>query len=98
MEYAANTTDKVIKIGDGYYLCLQGVWFTSPNPRGPWTTCTSVPQEIYTIPSSSPVYNVTYVTQTGNPDGTDTSNYTAGYLGTFILGTSRGAILDYGTS
>jgi hypothetical protein len=83
MEYATNTTDKVIKVGDVYYLCLQGVWFMSPHPTGPWTTCTSVPKEIYTIPSSSPVYNVTYVTQTANPDGTVTSSYAAGYLGTF---------------
>jgi hypothetical protein len=97
MEYASNTTDKVIKVGDVYYLCLQGVWFMSPTPQGPWTTCTSVPQDIYTIPSSSPVYNVTYVTQTGNPDGTVTSNYTAGYLGTFILGAATGAILADGS-
>ncbi len=97
MEYATNTTDKVIKVGGVYYLCLQGVWFMSPNATGPWTTCTSVPQEIYTIPSSSPVYNVTYVTQTGNPDGTVTSNYTAGYLGTFILGAATGAILADGS-
>ena len=57
----------------------------------------SVPNEIYTIPSSSPVYNVTYVTQTANPDGTVTSNYTAGYLGTFILGAATGAILADGS-
>jgi len=97
MEYATNTADKVIKVGDVYYLCLQGVWFMSPNATGPWTTCTSVPQEIYSIPSSSPVYNVTYVTQTSNPDGTVTSNYTAGYLGTFILGAATGAILADGS-
>jgi hypothetical protein len=35
MEYATNTQDKVIKVGDVYYLCLQGVWFMSPNPTGP---------------------------------------------------------------
>ena len=97
MEYAANTPDKVIKVGDVYYLCLQGVWFMSPAPNGPWTTCTSVPQEIYTIPPSSPVYNVTYVTQTANSDGTVTANYTAGYLGTFILGAAAGAILADGS-
>jgi hypothetical protein len=97
MEYATNTHDRVIKVGDVYYLCLQGVWFMSPNPQGPWTTCTSVPQEIYTIPSSSPVYNVTYVTQTANPDGTVTASYTAGYLGTFILGAATGAILADGS-
>src|SRR5206468_4108255 len=77
MEYATNTQDKVIELEGTYYLCLQGVWFMAPTPTGPWTTCMSVPQEIYTIPSSSPVYNVTYVTQTANPDGTVTANYTA---------------------
>jgi hypothetical protein len=97
MSYATNTQDKVIKVGDVYYLCLQGVWFMSPNPQGPWTTCTSVPQEIYTIPPSSPVYNVTYVTQTANSDGTITANYTAGYLGGFILGAATGAIIANGS-
>jgi hypothetical protein len=97
MAYATNTQDKVIKVGDVYYLCLQGVWFMSANAQGPWTTATSVPQEIYTIPPTSPVYNVTYVTQTANPDGTVTANYTAGYLGGFILGAATGAIIANGS-
>src|SRR5215831_7661633 len=97
MQYATNTTDKVIELEGTYYLCLQGVWFMAPTATGPWSTCMSVPNEIYTIPSSSPVYNVTYVTQTANPDGTVTSNYTAGYLGTFILGAAAGAILADGS-
>jgi len=97
MEYATNTADKVIKLGDVYYLCLQGVWFMSPNATGPWTTANSVPKEIYTIPPSSPVYNVTYVTQSTTPEGTLQSSYTAGYLGTFITGAAVGAILASGT-
>ena len=97
MEYATNTLDKVIKVGDVYYLCLQGVWFMSSSPNGPWTTATSVPQEIYSIPPSSPVYNVTYVTQSTVPDGTIQSSYTAGYFGTFIAGAALGAILANGT-
>jgi|KBSSwiStaDraftv2_1062776.scaffolds.fasta_scaffold10049_11 hypothetical protein len=97
MQYATNTADKVIELEGTYYLCLQGVWFMAPTPTGPWSTCMSVPNEIYTIPSSSPVYNVTYVTQTANPDGTVTSNYTAGYLGSFILGAATGAILADGS-
>jgi hypothetical protein len=97
MAYATNTQDKVIKLGDVYYLCLQGVWFMSPNPKGPWTTATSVPQEIYTIPPSSPIYNVTYVTQTTNPDGTVQASYTAGYLGAFVLGAATGAIIANGS-
>jgi hypothetical protein len=97
LEYAVNTPDKVIKDGDVYYLCLQGVWFMSPNATGAWTTAPSVPKEIYTIPPSSPVYNVTYVTQSTTPEGTIQASYTAGYFGTFIAGAAVGAILASGT-
>src|SRR5437588_5635116 len=97
MQYATNTADKVVKVGDVYYLCLQGVWFMSSSATGPWTTADSVPKEIYTIPASSPVYNVTYVTQSTTPEGTVQSSYTAGYLGTFITGAAVGAILASGT-
>jgi hypothetical protein len=86
LEYATNTPDKVIKAGNAYYLCLQGVWFTSPNPDGPWLTAKTVPKEIYSIPPSSPVYNVTYVTQSATAEGTVEASYTSGYLGTFIVG------------
>jgi hypothetical protein len=50
MLYATNTVQKVIQVGDLYYLCLQGVWFVSTTPQGPWQTAQSVPQQIYTIP------------------------------------------------
>ena len=62
LQYATNTPEKVILYGDAYYLCLQGVWFTSAAAQGPWKTADVVPQEIYGIPPSSPVHNVTYVT------------------------------------
>jgi hypothetical protein len=97
LAYAANTPDKVIKVGDLYYLCLQGVWFLSRTPQGPWQTAPSVPTVIYTIPPSSPVYNVTYVTQTTTPSGNVQSSYTAGYLGAFVLGAAVGAIVANGT-
>lgn len=97
MQYAVNTPDKVIKVGDVYYLCFQGVWFISTSPQGPWTTAVSVPQEIYTIPPSSPVYNVTYVTQTKTSDGNVESSYTAGYLGAFMIGTTVGIVIANGT-
>ena len=95
--YAKNTTQPVIKVGDVYYLCLQGIWFVSPNPQGPWQTAPSVPQAIYAIPPSSPVYNVTYVTQVTAPDGTVQASYTAGYLGAFVMGVSAGVIIAGGT-
>ena len=97
LSYAANTPDKVIKVGDVYYLCLQGVWFLSSTPKGPWQTAPSVPQVIYTIPPSSAVYNVTYVTQTTTSSGNVESSYTAGYLGAFVLGAAVGAIVANGT-
>lgn len=97
MEYATNTRDKVIELEGTYYLCLQGVWFMAPTPSGPWTTCMAVPKEIYTIPPSSPVYNVTYVTQSANSDGTVQASYTAGYLGGFIVGAATGAIIANGS-
>ena len=86
LEYATNTADKVIKAGDAYYLCLQGVWFTSPYPDGPWLTAKTVPKEIYSIPPNSPLYNVTYVTQSTTDEGTVEASYTAGYMGTYIVG------------
>ncbi len=97
LSYATNTQDKVIKVGDLYYLCFQGVWFMSTAPQGPWKTAASVPQEIYTIPPSSPVYNVTYVTQTTTSSGEIEASSTAGYLGVFIIGAAVGATIAYGS-
>ncbi|MBY0275120.1 hypothetical protein K2Z84_07255, partial [Candidatus Binatia bacterium] len=97
LAYASNTPEKVIKVGDLYYLCLQGVWFVSTTPQGPWQTAPSVPKEIYAIPPSSPVYNVTYVTQVTTPSGAVQSSYTAGYLGAFIMGAAVGAVVASGT-
>ncbi|MGC2853627.1 MAG: hypothetical protein WB556_26855 [Candidatus Acidiferrum sp.] len=97
LPYATNTTDKVIQVGDVYYLCLQGVWFMSTSAQGPWTTASSVPQVIYTIPPNSPVYNVTYVTQVTTTNGYVQSSYTAGYLGAFVMGAAVGAIVCNGS-
>ena len=97
LQYATNTPDKVIQVGDVYYLCLQGVWFMSTTPVGPWNAAPSVPQVIYTIPPSSPVYNVTYVTQTTVTGGNIQSSYTAGYLGAFVMGAAVGAVVCSGT-
>ena len=97
LQYAVNTEDKVIKSGDLYYACFQGIWFTSTSPTGPWETAKSIPAEIYKIPPSSPVYNVTYVTQTTTDDGDVEASYTAGYLGAFVMGAAVGSIITYGS-
>jgi len=97
MQYAVNTPDRIIKVDNQYYLCESGVWFQSATPTGPWTTAPSVPSQIYTIPPSSPVYNVTYVTQTTTSSGYVDASYTAGYFGTFIMGMAVGAIIADGS-
>jgi hypothetical protein len=95
--YAKNSPQTVIKVGDLYYLCFQGIWFVSSNPKGPWQTARTVPDVIYTIPPSSPVYHVTYVTQVTNPDGTVQSSYTSGYTGVYVMSTSSVVVVTYGT-
>jgi hypothetical protein len=97
LAYATNTQDKVIQADDEYYLCRQGIWFRSVAPQGPWATATSVPQAIYAIPPSSPVYNVTYVTQGVTANGTVLASYTAGYLGAFVTGGAIGPVVVSGS-
>ena len=97
LAYATNTPDKIIQNGSQYYLCQGGIWFVSYSPQGPWQTAGSVPQVIYTIPPSSPVYNVTYVTQVTTSTGVVQSSYTAGYFGAFVMGAAVGAVIAGGT-
>lgn len=97
LKYATNTESRVIRSGDLYYLCFQGIWFVSSSPTGPWKTADSIPSTIYSIPPSSPVYNVTYVTQTNPTPTTVESSYTSGYFGTFVVGMSVGFCIAYGT-
>jgi hypothetical protein len=73
------------------------MWFMSPNAQGPWTTANSVAQVIYTIPPSSPVYNVTYVSQTTTLSGSVEYSRTAGYLGAFVIGVAVVAVVVNGT-
>lgn len=95
--YATNTQNRVIQAGPQYYLCYQGVWFVSASANGPWQTAQTVPSVIYTIPPTSPVYNVTYVTQAPTSNGDIQASYTAGYMGVFIAGATIGAICAEGT-
>ncbi|HYZ87261.1 MAG TPA: hypothetical protein VE621_22795 [Bryobacteraceae bacterium] len=97
VSYAVNTAGKVLKVGDTYYLCQDAVWFTSRSPNGPWDVARSVPDEIYSIPPSAPVYNVTYVNQATAADGTIEASYTAGYTGAMIMGTTVGFSVVYST-
>ena len=97
MSYAVNTANKIIRVNNLYYLCYQGIWFVSPAPNGPWKTADSIPTVIYTIPPTSPVYNVTYVIVTNPTPTTVEMSYSSGYLGVFVMGMAVGATIVYGT-
>jgi hypothetical protein len=62
VQRAVNTDKDILKVGDLYYMCFQGVWFVSRTPTGPWEVTGSIPPQIYSIPVSSPSHHVTYVT------------------------------------
>src|SRR5262249_33014074 len=62
VSHAVNTDKQIIKVGDLYYMCFQGVWFMAKAATGPWEVTSKVPKEIYEIPASSSAHNVTYVT------------------------------------
>ncbi len=83
---AANTDKDIIKVGDLYYMCFQGVWFMSRAAAGPWEVASTVPKEIYSIPSSSPAHNVTYVTVVEEDSSDDWVTFAAvaGYTGMMV--------------
>jgi hypothetical protein len=85
VQQVVNTDKDIVKVGDVYYMCFQGVWFMSKSANGPWEVASSIPQEIYTIPASSPVQHVTYVTvEEDNDDEWVTFAYVAAYTGVMI--------------
>ena len=81
---AVNTDKDIIKVGDLYYLCFDGVWFVSKAPTGPWTVADSIPKTVYEIPVSSPAHSVTYVTVEDSNDEWVTFAAAAAFTGVMI--------------
>jgi hypothetical protein len=84
VQRAVNTDKDVFKVGDAFYMCYQGVWFVGKTASGPWEVASSVPQEIYQIPVSSPANHVTYVTVEESNDDWVTFAAAAGYTGMMV--------------
>ncbi|HET9795515.1 MAG TPA: carbohydrate-binding family V/XII [Thermoanaerobaculia bacterium] len=87
VEYALNTPEQVLRIAGRYYVCDQGVWFTSAAPAGPWEIADSIPEEeIGTIPPESPVYNTRFVSVYDSTPEVVYEAYTPAYLGSYPYG------------
>ncbi|MEZ5292921.1 MAG: hypothetical protein R2745_17705 [Vicinamibacterales bacterium] len=84
VQRAVNTAYDVLRVGDRYYLCFQGVWFVSALPAGPWGVAGAVPAAIYAIPASSPAHHVTYVTVVSDTTDAVVVAAGAGYSGVTI--------------
>jgi len=86
MAYAANTDKSVIKIGDRYYCCEQGVWYVADAPTGPWKVSDHTPENVDEIPPSSPVYNTRYVYVYDTTPEVVYVGYTPAYMGSYYWG------------
>ena len=84
MAYAANTSYAVLRAEGRYYACYDAVWYVAGDPYGPWRVAITIPQVIYTIPPSSPLYYVRYVYVYSYTPDIVYVGYTPGYLGTYI--------------
>ncbi|NNF21972.1 MAG: carbohydrate-binding family V/XII, partial [Saprospiraceae bacterium] len=91
--YAINTDKDVLMFNKTYYCVDDAVWFISSAPKGPWSVADSIPDEIYDIPASSPLHNVTYVYIYESTPEVVYVGYTPGYYGSYV---SHGVII-YGT-
>lgn len=87
MTYAVNSAFQIVQYDGVYYCCNKGVWFISTSPTGPWVVCSVVPDAIYTIPPSCPIYNVTYCKVYSTTPDTVVVGYTSGYSGEYVAAT-----------
>ena len=84
LKYSVNTGYAVILANDKYYCCDDGVWFVADDPTGPWQVADEIPDEIYQIPPSSPLYNLTYVHVYDSTPEVVYVGYTPGYTGSYV--------------
>jgi len=93
--YVINSPEPIIKVdANTWYACSNGVWFVAGSVRGPWVVAESVPDVIYSIPSSSPIYYVTFVRVYGSNADFVYDGYTPGYYGSVV---NSDDIVVYGT-
>lgn len=88
--HVPNATVPVVSHAGKLYACYHAVWFQADDPKGPWTVATSLPSDIYRIPSRSPVYHLSFVRLVDSDKDTVTFGYTGGYENTLVY---QGAVV-----
>ena len=86
VERAVNTDKDIIKVGDLYYMCFQGVWFMAKTRDRALGSHQHRAQGDLQIPASSPSHNVTYVTVEDDDDNDEWVTFAtvAGYTGVMV--------------
>lgn len=94
LQSAVNAPVPVIRVSENAFYALDnGVWFVASSPFGPWTVASFVPPVVYSIPPSSPLYNVTFVRVYDSTPETVYVGYTPGYIGSYV----SNDVVVYGT-
>lgn len=83
LQYAFNTGQEVLKAGDRYFLCQEGIWYVSGSPDGPWTVSDARPSGVEDIPASNPLYNTKFVEVYAATEEVVYVGYTEGYEGAY---------------
>lgn len=86
VSYAVNTPHSVVKVEDTYYVCTDGVWYQGAAALGPWAVSVAVPDVIYTIPPTCPIYPVTYCKIYSVTPDIVYCGYLPGYTGSYVFG------------
>lgn len=95
LSYAVNTATPVVEVSPNlFYAVLNGVWFKSSSPTGPWSVADKVPSSIYEIPPSCPIYYAASVFVYGSSPEYVNVGYTPGYYGTCL---SPEGVVVFGT-
>jgi hypothetical protein len=90
LAFARNAAVPVLQTGAAsYHAITAGIWFTATAPNGPWAVATSVPESVYTIPPSSPMFYVTFARIYGATADAVFEGYTPGYLGAVVTPTGN---------
>jgi hypothetical protein len=91
--WVPNATVPIVAHAGVHYACQHGVWFQAAKPEGPWVVASSLPEDIYRIPSRSPVFHLSFVRLVGSDAETVTFGFTGGYENLFV----HDGVVVYGT-
>lgn len=86
VQYIVNTPYSVFRVGRRHYCCHDGIWYASASASGPWIVTATVPDEIYLIPPSCPLYFCTYCRVFGATPTAVYVGYYPGYRGCYVSG------------